>query len=774
MHTRTVALAVLSAILIGVLGACRVWRPVHRSGVDMGTPVIPVLPPSPTTYASSAATAYPAPPTGYPAPPTAVTLHPAIGGMPPGAVVRQGERQVLAGGDAEHAIDAVPLTGVDGGMDMAIVVSDANSSRVAWRLRQDGDETIGRPKAIHLQPMQERADQVGILVTAAGTPAGAQTLVVLAYDKAHHFTPMADLPTESLPAGYLDHALVVQMMDVTGDGRPDALLYAASVPSAVFFHSRPGGRMLQVSELQPRVQLMDTDGDDVFEQVVFLGDGKFKILKWSGSEYLPAGPPEPETTTPIQAASADVLPPLPAPLYFMRQNALWRWPVAGGQVERIAAGLAEPGSQPLPFRGKRDDHGLPIDAPPGFPALGPYRLAPDGKHLAYVRARPETESSARQSEVVVLDVTTGVSVTLPVPYDQLYGDADIFELTADGRWVVLMAPRGSRRKGRQSPGLASGDARPSTYNGGYGEDADILALDTANPGAVRQVAYCGGSRDDGDGSVSGCMGMRLSPDGRQVAFADALGLWVTPMDGGMLRLLTTNESEGMPWGRNGIHSPDSWSPDGRYLISTVQYYEGGGSVLWDVATGQGTAIPGAFEYAGPSYELSWTPDSRILFARSGSPSELVLINPADMSLAEPIMQHVDLFDLEDQNDEDTGYLPFSPHALADGSVLFGMRSTSHARFRANGVYRVRADHFAWQPIVTFPPMNVADVPDDTKPLAEIPWGEIRWAHDGIAFLIVTDANYGGTAHMIVGLGDGGPLRDVSAALSGATEIEWGR
>ena len=150
---------------------------------------------------------------------------------------------------------------------------------------------------------------------------------------------------------------------------------------------------------------------------------------------------------------------------------------------------------------------------------------------------------------------------------------------------------------------------------------DVFELDAAISPDGRQIAYVAG--DEGamrvfvrlrDGSqaiaVAESVGgdqrrPRWSPDGSQLTFQAARGLWVAPSLGGTARQVV----EPTAASSSSAISPE-WSPDGRELAWAV-----GDSIYRMPVTGGGAHVIASIPAA---HSLAWSPDGRFIAAVSGN------------------------------------------------------------------------------------------------------------------------------------------------------------
>jgi hypothetical protein len=157
-------------------------------------------------------------------------------------------------------------------------------------------------------------------------------------------------------------------------------------------------------------------------------------------------------------------------------------------------------------------------------------------------------------------------------------------------------------------------ARPLTS-----ESAPVLAYAVA-PGQA-QIAYLSGNSlvaADLDGTerrelatlqaTDGRAALNWSPDGAQIAFSDARGLWLVPADGSQSpRSLAQNVTDEQNISSIQVYSDPRWSPDGTRLLVSIGFYEGAVLGVLDVASGDVIQFSSMVALDG-----RWTDNGRVL------------------------------------------------------------------------------------------------------------------------------------------------------------------
>lgn len=700
---------------------CREWPTGGR--VDE-TPPPAEAPATPIGSAGAVATASATPPPA-PYPPPEPRLHDAIEGLPGGAFAEPGAGWSWGAPGEPFRVDVVGLRDADGTLDLGVVTSDAATSRLVWSLRRDGGEALAANQIIRqaviveaaaAEPAGDGADAVSADTAALATAGDGRWLVVLRRsvvagsgdDRSLAEPPWTDalavrvlgvLAVDGMAFVPASTAVDLRLADWTGGGRAGAVLSAPDDRTAVLYADAQVRRAEPAARIDWPSQLVDIEGDGRHEIVTPAGD-QWRVEAWDGQAFVAAAPLP--AALPAPAAAADgALPPLPRDLLFFRGHEIWRWPRAGGALQRV---MGDPGA------GRTDGW------QGGPPRLNRFQAAPASGRIAYPLGRFEKAGpepyDVEVTELFVFDPASGATTRVaPDIPDHLPGDdgpdVDVFAITPDGGTVVFVGPP------RDADRFAGA----------------IYAAPVADPAAARILADCGPSGVDGAASRRGCGGLLLAPTGDRLAFADAGGLHVVDLAGGPSRTLAASVPE-TQMGVEGIHRPRSWAPDGRHLISTVSYFEGNGNVVWDVASGEPRDLE-AFEYVGPGLDLGWLSDgSAVLEARDGAAPlrRLDLAAGAEGSGWRPVLGF-----LAGPRDADAGgHLAFAPHGLPDGDVGFMLRQSATDLFWGNGVFRVGPDGRGWRPIAALP----VGAADENGRFRYDLRGQVTWTPDGAAFVFV--------------------------------------
>jgi Tol biopolymer transport system component len=144
----------------------------------------------------------------------------------------------------------------------------------------------------------------------------------------------------------------------------------------------------------------------------------------------------------------------------------------------------------------------------------------------------------------------------------------------DGRYVLYSEQGPDRTHGGRAPGtrVARGEDRPATRSVKHAWPGRIYLTTRPSPAPNAPPGPPLVAIDPGDGEsrtiVSGCADRaRVSPDGRNVAFARGGGLWVRKLSGDAEPRQVADLDE--PSGG----SPAVWSPDGKELVISVGHHD---------------------------------------------------------------------------------------------------------------------------------------------------------------------------------------------------------
>jgi hypothetical protein len=323
----------------------------------------------------------------------------------------------------------------------------------------------------------------------------------------------------------------------------------------------------------------------------------------------------------------------------------------------------------------------------------------------------------------------------------------------DGRWVAAHRPDDRSSEVRVA-------ADPSDVQPGATRAGVIHRIDPTGAAADTPLVATY-ERDHEDYGPEGFKGLALSAGGERMAWGDGAGLWTMDLPDGPVALLT-------PWNRpfsgesdviEGLHHPAGWSPDGRFLLVEIRYFEGGDYGLWDLQNDGFTRIPGSFGYVDGFSDISFLPSGRLLHARSGGDfggnASLSLLDPTDLDTES--MLHLTWPRLHEMASATVlGYVE-----RPDDSIAFGLRSNLPFDARSNGIFLLRPGGGD--------PERIAGLPSQ-PPTADDPFTgggfrcQLRFAPDASSFVCGGREPGSGNPRVFVGRVDSGELWDATAVF----------
>jgi hypothetical protein len=686
-----------------------------------------------------------APPTqpqsGYPPP----VLHQEVAGLPVGSTPQIDRAVVIRDNPGAHVRHLVPVVLANGTADLALVASDAGTSRVAWRARADADWSA---QSIVVQV----ADFDGLRSTPSGMgPPAPNARFIAAFDlgtrtrllvldvEPRGQPPSVDVPVvvdaaldlEGAPWVASHGSLSVVVQDWSGDDAADVMLVEAGAQSCIegdctpvdasirlfagavpaiprVLSDRPASVPLIEAQLAAvvtaPVRAMDIDDDGVID-LVEPAVGGWRARRWSGGAF---GPPAdlPGEFSPIAVVEAQpvdmtALPSLPADLFWLRDGIIWHWLSSGGSPQALSGANAA--------RSARRDPTGPVGPPESF------QVSTDGATVVYPLRfeRKDGDGFTRDEiEFVIVDTGRGTETMRT----RVAGFLGGFVLAPDAEWIAYLAF-----------GVAD-DGQPTSR---------VWRLDLRAGAAPIALASCAGD----------CEGIAIDPAGATVAFGDDQGLWLV---GASARATAHLLAANIPEER--AYRPSSFSPDGRRILADVSLFEGGTKTAIDVASAYERGL-GVFEYVCCRADLAWSRSGQALLRATVGTLHRDPVGNAGLS--EALLPSVG--GPWDEHGASTRAM-VSPVDLGDGHVAVAVRALDDNRDSRSGIYVVDRVSRAWRRVIVLPPIDASDE-DAVNDVAQAA-GHVVWGVGGRAFA------FQDRMHAVVGQLDPPVAWDVPAWLAG--------
>jgi dipeptidyl aminopeptidase/acylaminoacyl peptidase len=282
-----------------------------------------------------------------------------------------------------------------------------------------------------------------------------------------------------------------------------------------------------------------------------------------------------------------------------------------------------------------------------FRFLGDFRLAPDGRRIAYVVTTIDKEANRRQSAIRLIGVDGAGD-------RELTADGAAPRFSPDGRTLAFLSSRGGGRPQLYLLPLDGGEARRLTSleegvtSCSWSPDGSRFAClsrtgRTRSASDVRHYtrirykfndtgwfdatrahifvidAATGAARQITDGTEWNDVDPRWSPDGKSIAFvSDRTGteydggrntdVWVVAAEGGKPRRISEHaEADGSP----------RWSPDGRWIAYVGVAERDGPAEIYLAPAGGGPSRKATPALDQTVADLDWSPDGKALHFVSG-------------------------------------------------------------------------------------------------------------------------------------------------------------
>lgn len=329
-----------------------------------------------------------------------------------------------------------------------------------------------------------------------------------------------------------------------------------------------------------------------------------------------AGGAHPATATPNAGTpvtnppiqNGRTLPRASQDLLFIDQQTLKVWSHQSGKVEILLAGSASAGNV--------------VD----------YAISGDGRSLLINRVHPANE----QHDLLMLDLNGRQTQPIASGLTNLQS----YALSPDGQQVAYAA-------------LATTEPLSPT----------VWLADVAT-GESRAVAVC----------VEGCYNLVWHPAGDLVVWNDRDAVWWQNLVASQPEILALNQhvAAGVTADEIHVYRPQSWSPNGRYLLVQDGRYEGFDYAVIDVPSQTVIAIPNSYVYGNtPATELTWMQDDRLYLlhdAEKQKPTaELWRVDP---EVGELVLEESHILG-------DSQFFSSSPAHLADGRFAYALVTTSN-------------------------------------------------------------------------------------------------
>lgn len=357
----------------------------------------------------------------------------------------------------------------------------------------------------------------------------------------------------------------------------------------------------------------------------------------------------------IESATVGHVPLLQKDFFFGTSTSLLRWNHLTQHVERINVGT-----------GSGEVH---------------YSLSADGRMVAYNQHTPS-------EAIMLLGVPTQQLTTL-APLSSVQGLVAFGDMafSPDGQWLAYVL-LGSRPSTSRATGLTA----PAV--GGVARSGMIYAVRTDAPDRRIEVGYCAST---GVEYARGCMGFLWALDSRTVAWKDGRGVWVTEL-GKTARQLTNDEivmPNEMP---RGVWNLVAWSPQGRYLLGRVAYYEGSGWGVLDTQTARAMSVPDSFEYPRPNARITWMRDGRLVATKDRRLEKFVEVwrvrGDGDNLLVRETQVQLNVSHIN---------FPTAPTQLPNGQIGFALLNASASEHAERGLYTLNLKDNIVRKVAALPP-----------------------------------------------------------------------
>lgn len=381
----------------------------------------------------------------------------------------------------------------------------------------------------------------------------------------------------------------------------------------------------------------------------------------------PTLPPPTPTWTPLPPNFLTELPPISQDLFVIADGSLKVWQYTTGTVETLLE--AEPGE-------------TETDQQTQVGNITRFQIATERRLLVAAR---QTNDHPPTHTLLWLDLESGESGDIVTSAPYLLD----FEISPDGQQVAYTL-------GDPTSLGDIGNRQMMPFKG----TIYLQSLTFTQP--PQAIGFCSNVNLEGEEKEwSGCRELLWYPDGQQIVWSDASGIWAYQLNLATTVLLQPNLYHIDGGFQLNVFSPMDWSPSGRYLRVDVGHYEGGNESIFDLQNKQLIEIPYTFSYEGPVVtSTAWMKDDRIFMVRTEGPFmdftnyvEIWRIVPEEGKLV-----------LEQSINIQIGPQAYVSEAaqLADGSLMFAVFSYEEGDNSA-GLYRLNPDQEIPQNLHQLPP-----------------------------------------------------------------------
>lgn len=285
---------------------------------------------------------------------------------------------------------------------------------------------------------------------------------------------------------------------------------------------------------------------------------------------LPTASPTLAPTPIIMPATAEQRPTFSQDLLFVNAQGVQYWNHRTNQIDTLAAPTLDSRPPVASIIDQQAKSGLPIGA------ITNLSVSATGEKIAFARYTG-VMNGQDQYRIDLYDRSSTKTVTLVSAITWLFD----LQLSTDGTWVAYLA-----------------------------QDT-IWAVPTDGLSQPRPIGFCRGPLFP-EVNLQ-CVRQLIQSQDNQLAWADAEGLWVAPMDENSVQLIAPNATI-LPVSIK-VYTPWAWSPSGQYLSTWLGHYEGSSQAIINSKTKHVVEVANSFEYINPGVRLTWLADDRVALVR---------------------------------------------------------------------------------------------------------------------------------------------------------------